>query len=190
MIMIVLIIIWKLYKNYSSNMEARIVCKINFWITMLFIIIFTLFIHQPLTKREFFTQAKHVLEFPLLGIFLMTCHNLDLALLQLDRLLAVRWPLLYTAWVTPTTGLLASAASKLTALLVCAAINYADPLPNRDIFLDYMLRAQVFMYRDFQKTIPSLKSGAVSTQTTNNLTMLLHLNFPDCFYMLIVSLVH
>ena len=136
-------------------MEARIVFKLNFWLTMLLIIIFTLFIHQPLSKREFFTQAKHVVEFPLLGIFLMTCHNLDLTLLQLDRLLAVRRPLLYTAWLTPTTGLLASAASKLTALLVCAAVNYADPLPNRDIFLDYMLRPQVFMYRDIEKLFHS-----------------------------------
>ena len=53
--------------------------------------------------------------------------------------------MILTAWLAPTTGLLASAASKLTALLVCAAVNYADPLPNRDIFLDYMLRPQVFM---------------------------------------------
>ena len=44
--------------------------------------------------------------------------NLDLLLLQLDRLMSVYWHLLYPARVTERTALLACGAGKLAALLV------------------------------------------------------------------------
>lgn len=47
--------------------------------------------------------------------------NLDLLLLQLDRLLSVYWHLLYPARVTERTALVACGASKLVALLVLLA---------------------------------------------------------------------
>ena len=111
-----------LVTNWSTLRPCHVV-QANYLAALLAVLVHSMFL---VTVRNLLDLSGQICSYQALGLFLRVFHNFALALMQVDRLLAVQWPFL--SWeLTVANSLQAVLATITTVLVITVVAVGVDP---------------------------------------------------------------